>query len=250
MHVKLPIEYKTVSETETEVGTFDFVMKLYFDEEETVPVWLVDSAMASRLDIAVIPLTTILRPELVSDKREHDDLSDIISNLNGLTEFSTFAGSEKPARLLGHCAPTFLNGLEVTQDVYVVGFPQVIAAGSGTAIWKRGSIASEPSLRLGDRPCFLIDSATRPGLSGAPVIGRFINPSWNNDGRGVLTLTGTRLGFCGLYASRLGKNVEGAQLGIVWHRQAIEDAITGGVTGRSSEDFAGLLEEGATDSIV
>ena len=36
-------------------------------------------------------------------------------------------------------------------------------------IWKRGSIASEPEIPIDGKPMFYIDTATRQGMSGAPV---------------------------------------------------------------------------------
>lgn len=63
----------------------------------------------------------------------------------------------------------------VGMDVFILGYPFGPAPPS-FPIWKRGSIASEPDLVKLTGGRYLIDSATRPGMSGAPVILR----SWNN----------------------------------------------------------------------
>ena len=57
--------------------------------------------------------------------------------------------------------------VEIAQDVFILGFPIGIAGRKELPVWKRGSIASEPG---GNYPRILIDTATRKGMSGAPVI--------------------------------------------------------------------------------
>ena len=39
-----------------------------------------------------------------------------------------------------------------------------------TPIWKKSTIASEPDIDINNLPCFYIDSTTREGMSGAPVV--------------------------------------------------------------------------------
>ncbi len=54
-------------------------------------------------------------------------------------------------------------------DVFVLGYPRGISGGGRFPLWKRGSIASEPDIHLDDLPKMYIDTATREGMSGAPV---------------------------------------------------------------------------------
>lgn len=58
----------------------------------------------------------------------------------------------------------------VGDDAFVIGFPMRMDGGSGFPIWKRASIASEPDIDLDGLPKLLIDTATRKGMSGSPVI--------------------------------------------------------------------------------
>lgn len=60
--------------------------------------------------------------------------------------------------------------LEPTTDLSVVGFPFGFTGGAGSAIWVRGTIASEPDLPFLGEPCFLVDARSRDGQSGSPVI--------------------------------------------------------------------------------
>ncbi len=112
---------------------------------------------------------------------------------------------------------------EIAQDVFILGFPRGIPGRRELPIWKRGSIASEPG---GNYPKILIDSATREGMSGSPVIMRykgfyFKEPGKiNNDdwmGEGDL--------FLGVYSGRLGKEEIKAQLGVVWKSYIIDEII-------------------------
>jgi hypothetical protein len=59
--------------------------------------------------------------------------------------------------------------LETGLDVFVLGFPRGMSGGAEFPIWKRGSIASEPNFDIDNLPKILIDTATREGMSGAPV---------------------------------------------------------------------------------
>ena len=55
-------------------------------------------------------------------------------------------------------------------DCFVLGYPKNIDAGLDLPLWKRASIASEPSIDHGGLPRLLIDTATRKGMSGAPIV--------------------------------------------------------------------------------
>lgn len=60
--------------------------------------------------------------------------------------------------------------LRVATDVFVLGYPKGISGGGEFPIWKRASIATEPDIQLGTLPKMLVDTATREGMLGAPVI--------------------------------------------------------------------------------
>jgi hypothetical protein len=60
--------------------------------------------------------------------------------------------------------------LKVATDVFVLGYPMGIDGGGEFPIWKRASIATEPGVHRGGPRHILVDTATRKGMSGAPVI--------------------------------------------------------------------------------
>jgi hypothetical protein len=66
----------------------------------------------------------------------------------------------------------------IAKDVFILGYPfsrDEMKEGFGEdapfylPVWKRGTIASEPTVQLGKRR-LLIDSLSRPGMSGSPVM--------------------------------------------------------------------------------
>jgi len=71
--------------------------------------------------------------------------------------------------------PVTRSGGEITpRDEWpaVLGYPEGMIGPGRSPIWKRGSMASEPKYNWRDKPGFLIDTATRNGMSGAPVVAR------------------------------------------------------------------------------
>jgi hypothetical protein len=114
----------------------------------------------------------------------------------------------------------------VGMDVFVLGYPFGNTP-PGFPVWKRGSVASEPDLVNFTTGYQLIDTASRPGMSGGPVVRRtwcthlYDDGSFSMDGKSE-----TR--FIGIYSGRLyTKNQSDVQLGIVWPAGVIEELIAG-----------------------
>lgn len=116
--------------------------------------------------------------------------------------------------------------VSIGQDVYIIGYPFGISS-SDYPIWKRASIASEPQLRTKEQPYILVDTASRPGMSGSPVIRR----SWGHDilsNGDVFTMPGPGTRFIGVYSGRLfTKDPLDAQLGLVWPALFIDEILVG-----------------------
>jgi hypothetical protein len=118
--------------------------------------------------------------------------------------------------------------IRIGMDVFVLGYPFPDNNDGGFPVWKRGSIASEPELVNLTTGYLLVDTAFRPGMSGAPVIRR----SWSSHivhGE-VLPLNSTpATKFIGVYSGRLHTEKQtDAQLGIVWPAPLVEQIVTGG----------------------
>jgi hypothetical protein len=177
-------------------GRFDkqqWTVPIRDDNDE--PLWLVHPG--SRYDIALIPLNPPKDTPIIV----------------GLYPLNEVANDE----LL----------TQIGMDVFVLGYPFKITP-PAWPVWKRGSIASEPEIvRLTAQGYMLVDTASRPGMSGAPVLQR----SW---GHHLLPNGGTvqdgraRTKFLGVYSGRLPTDhPHEAQIGLVWDRSYIDEIIAG-----------------------
>ncbi len=120
---------------------------------------------------------------------------------------------------------------KVGMDVFVVGFPLGLAKQGNLPVWKRGSVASEPEMPVDNLPLFLVDTATRQGMSGSPVYARS-NGGYLLENGDVHTTPGSFTRFLGVYSGRYGADDElAAQLGRVWHKAVLDEVIDHGVTG-------------------
>jgi Trypsin-like peptidase domain len=116
--------------------------------------------------------------------------------------------------------------VRIGMDVYILGYPFGVES-PGFPVWKRGSIASEPDLTKIGAGYMLVDTASRPGMSGAPVIRR----SWaahvlEHGGTSSSGIPQTK--FVGVYSGRrYTKDPSDAQIGMVWPPEDIDDIIDG-----------------------
>ncbi|KQW54022.1 MULTISPECIES: trypsin-like peptidase domain-containing protein [unclassified Variovorax] len=119
--------------------------------------------------------------------------------------------------------------LRVSHDVFVLGYPLGIQDVVGLPIWKRASVASEPGTSA---PSFLVDTATRQGMSGSPVILRYRGFHKSDPTTPAVSAEdwfGEGDMFVGVYSGRLlGASELEAQLGIVWKSRVIDEIIDGG----------------------
>ena len=201
---------------------------LHLSAKSTEPDRLVLSAHADMPTVGTRPVTIMLRQDNGAPKwlihPEHGRKVDVVAiplspnDLQGTGAQILFLNVLRNTRLL----------TKIGMDVYVLGFP-FGKGGVGFPIWKRASIASEPNigeLRL------LIDTASRKGMSGSPVIQR----SWgevrleegDESGFAIATFAGPVTKFIGVYSGRLRtKNPEDIQLGIVWPAPLVQEIVAG-----------------------
>lgn len=118
--------------------------------------------------------------------------------------------------------------IEVSDNVYILGFPFELNGGGYFPIWKRASIASEPDIDYGGLPKLFVDTASRKGMSGSPVIFRRMGLHGGENGKLIpKSIMGEIQGFVGVYSGRIGKTEIDAQLGIVWKKDVIDEIIDG-----------------------
>ncbi len=126
---------------------------------------------------------------------------------------------------------------EVADDTFVIGYPFSETPYLQLPIWKRASIASEPTVDLDSLPKMLLDTATRSGLSGSPVVMQRVGIHGMSGG--VLKgqeIIGRIRNFIGVYSGRIGVGEERAQLGIVWKARVIAEIIEGQAKGSSTHE--------------
>jgi hypothetical protein len=103
----------------------------------------------------------------------------------------------------------------------IIGFPFGMTGGGALGIWVQGTIATEPEIDYDDLPQLLIDSRTRPGQSGSPVILHRTNGYFTEDGSMINDgVPGTR--FLGIYSGRMNKE---SDLGRVWKALALTEIL-------------------------
>src|SRR6516225_7224252 len=112
-------------------------------------------------------------------------------------------------------------------DVYILGYPFGIGP-VGLPVWKRGSMASEPDVLLPVQLHLLVDTASRPGMSGSPVIRRSWGTHQMKSGS-VEVRPGAATDLIGVYSGRFtATDPLDAQLGIAWSSRYISEIVAGG----------------------
>jgi hypothetical protein len=165
------------------------------DSTTNRPLWLVHSVHGSKVDVVAFPVIPLPNAEMYPINRMQSD------------------------SLL----------LQIGMDVYILGYPYGMGL-LGLPVWKRASIATEPELAgISPAPLYmLVDTASRPGMSGSPVIRR----SWaihlpRAGGSAVGNATASEL--IGIYSGRIAStDALDAELGMVWPASLIAEIITGG----------------------
>lgn len=200
-----------------------------YDEDDNKPIWLIHPKYGEHIDVVACPLWKFEEGDELDDMQEY-------SKLHCITDIPF----------------TDEMDINVADDVFVIGYPfgNTAVEKSHMPIWKRATIASEPYLNYfsDGRPSFLIDTTTRPGMSGAPVIAYAPNGYKNKWGKEFKN-KGTKL--LGVYSGRSKfeqkphqaylENLSNTQveaiideyetrtpyLGVVWKKEIIDEIIAG-----------------------
>ncbi len=123
-------------------------------------------------------------------------------------------------------------GVTAGDDAFVLGYPKGLTGGHHFPIWKRASIASEPDVDIDGLPKMFVDTATREGMSGSPVVivsRGMTQPGGATPGLSLTTIIGTASQFGGVYSGRVDDDPLGAQIGIVWKPRVIGEIVQGQV---------------------
>ncbi|WP_442855793.1 trypsin-like peptidase domain-containing protein [Frondihabitans sp. Leaf304] len=180
LEATFPISGVPLGETgSSPIGTRTQNIPLYDEKDRSL--WLVDPRFGRRTDVVAIPLSGLHKQRLTPQ-------------VPTLIPYS-----------MADSVP--VSDLEPAQDISVVGFPFGLTAGARSAIWVRGTVASEPWAGFEGDACFLIDARTREGQSGSPCI----VPRSSEEGAAAADEIPWRL--VGIYS---GRTDSASDLGRVW----------------------------------
>lgn len=129
-------------------------------------------------------------------------------------------GDWKPVCLNRTGVDEFFDG-DVSEDVFIIGYPEGHSFERRLPLWKRGSIATDPSLDQAGLPQFYVDTIGNRGLSGSPVLLKQ-KTTLIGDSTGR---TRKKFAFAGIYAGRLSDSDLGSQIGRVFKARAILELI-------------------------
>lgn len=110
--------------------------------------------------------------------------------------------------------------LHPSEPVSIIGFPFGYTTIGKFPIWKTGHIASDIELDYNDLPMFLIDSTTKPGMSGSPVIARRIGMYQSSK---ALQMGGTVTRFLGVFSGHIHPQID---VGMVWKPHVISTILS------------------------
>ena len=219
------IEYVQFIADETYEENYEEVVRtrVRLEGDHGNPVWLEHPVHGSKVDVAAIQIPPGTLIETPHGKR-YTRIYPINGDITTLVE------------ILRQVPPWRAIRREMGDDMFVLGFPLGLTPTGHFPIWKRASVASEMDVLLDGRPAFLIDTATREGMSGSPVIHRTFEIAQTPTGFLKPKLVDA---FVGVYSGRhIGDLNEEAQFGIVWREELIREIIAVRTPGRV--DLSGL----------
>jgi hypothetical protein len=213
-----------------------YKVPLYMDR---TPLYRVHPKTWPRVDVAAIPINLDAKHDLIGRTTDGDVVraslplrsaqpNGVGSDLETITDFEQVSPG----------GPQSVDNLSVTQELFIPGYPKGVADQEGNPVWKRATIATAPGVTVGRTAgSFMIDCASREGMSGAPVL------YYNKGGTtylGSMTVSsgGSVTGFCGIYTGRIGPVSEfEAQIGTVWERRLVDEICDYDITPAHSEDL-------------
>lgn len=102
-----------------------------------------------------------------------------------------------------------------------------MAGGGALPVWVQGAIATEPTVDWDGLPRFLIDSRTRQGQSGSPVVlYREAGITTDEDGKHFI-VPGPHERFIGVYSGRVSPD---SDIGIVWKARVVREIVEAALT--------------------
>jgi hypothetical protein len=204
-----------------------------FDEEKAL--FYIHPENWPRVDVVVVPFDPMAYHDFEIQTFEGEVIKTKFCLIDGgntgiQPEICPIQKYQVPDKILGQ---RWLDTVEVTEELFIPGYPHNIQDYYSQPVWKRATIASSVQLGWNDAPKFLIDSASTSGMSGSPVL--YYSPN------GVVRIWGGTHYFSqevailvGIYVGRIGIEKDAdPQIGTVWHQSVIDEIIEGNCYERS-----------------
>lgn len=125
----------------------------------------------------------------------------------------------------GDVISKWFKAVDVTEELFIPGYPHNVQDYYAQPVWKRATIASSVQNGWNREEKFLIDSASKSGMSGAPVL--YYSP------HGRVKIGGSTYKFsrdvailAGIYVGRIAvQDEQDPQIGTVWKSNVIDEIL-------------------------
>lgn len=196
-----------------------------YDEEKSL--YFIHSENWPRIDVAVIPFDpdfAYLSERVLSTGEPFETTQSLITQVHGIGK-TEICPIQKYLVPVPKIIKEWLDSVKVTQEVFIPGYPHNIQDYYAQPIWKRATIASSVQLGWNRQSKFLIDSASKAGMSGSPVIHYCRNGQVEINGT-IHTYNNDVSILVGIYVGRIGIDGDSdPQIGTVWHKSVIDEII-------------------------
>ena len=223
-------------------------MSVRFDFDDGVnTTYLVHATGWPRVDVAVIPFEP--EDELPHEVYLSDGTTRKYSKPLKYRAYKHYPGNGIVYFSSDQASVQLPEGWIITHTVgdalFLLGFPDGIFDYRVIPIWKRATIATEPSLDWNGQKTFLVDAASRKGMSGGPAIYYSKMGIVPVEPGSSLSIGSPLSVLQGVYVGRVGVGDSEfeAQVGVVWKKSVIDEIVDGGRLARSTHD----LELSASD---
>lgn len=195
--------------------------------DEDKSLFLVHPRRWPRIDVAVIPI------DLMADYSVDFDLDDNNKATMSLSSILTLPDqtSLKLCPIQQYLLPDknicqeWLASVDVTEELFIPGYPLNIHDYYSQPVWKRATIATSVQSGWNGEPKFLVDTASKSGMSGSPVL--YLGAKGEVKVKNKTYMRGGETAILtGVYVGRLGVSREAdPQIGTVWNQSVIDEII-------------------------
>lgn len=198
--VNLAVIYQDIA-----IVKHSIVLPLYKDDKAA---FLIHPVNWPRIDVVAIPFDPTAEHDLELWASHHPGITKYrgqitIPHSNGtLAKIATIQSFQfKDTRVVDQ----WFNTVSVTEELFIPGYPQNILDSELQPIWKRATLASSMQNGFNGEPKFLVDSASKSGMSGAPVMS--YSPTGRISMKGYASMFNTEIVIlAGVYVGRMGIN--------------------------------------------